>query len=357
VRVFRGLQQGPDAEFWIRDWNVVRHAASRGDIALGEDYIDGIWETDNVENLISLFLLNMNQIERFAHGNVIQRLGFVLRNHFIRRNSISGSKNNIRSHYDVGNEFYRLWLDESMTYSSALFDPPALDLAGAQRRKYDRIFDKFVARRASVLEIGCGWGAFAQQGVERQHDITAITISPAQYSYATRRLNGAADIRLEDYRSTSGLFDMVVSIEMFEAVGERYWPKFFSILAQRLKRNGRAIIQTIMIRDELFSGYRSRSDFIRHYVFPGGMLPCLSRFRQEAEAAAGLRVTDVFSFGHHYVRTLREWLRRLLEHEVEAKALGFNDAVLRNWKFYLGMCAAAFAVDRTTVVQVELRHH
>jgi cyclopropane-fatty-acyl-phospholipid synthase len=355
VRIFPGPRPGPEADFRIGDWSVIRHVASRGDIALGEDYIDGAWDTDNIENLIALFLLNLDHIDRFAHGSTIQRLGFLLRDRVIRRNSVSGSERNIKSHYDVGNEFYRLWLDDTMTYSSALFDPPDLNLAGAQCRKYDRILDKSPGARASVLEIGCGWGGFAQTATQRAHDVTGITISPAQYSYAVNRLNGAADIRLEDYRSVRGLFDMIVSIEMFEAVGEHYWGQFFDVVSQRLKRSGRAVIQTITIRDELFSAYRSRSDFIRHYVFPGGMLPSLKRFREEAEGA-GLRIADVFSFGHDYVRTLREWSARLGACETEVRALGHNNAFLRNWQFYLGMCAAAFAVSRTDVVQVELRH-
>ena len=355
VRMFAGPRSGPSADFRIRDWNVVRHAASRGDIALGEDYIDGAWETDNIENLIAFFLLNMDRIDRFAHGSFMQRLGFMLRNRVVRRNSVSGSERNIKSHYDVGNEFYRLWLDDTMTYSSALFDRPQLNLAGAQCRKYDRILDKFTGPHASVLEVGCGWGGFAQQAAERAHDVTGITISPAQHSYAVERLKGAADIRLEDYRSVRGAFDMIVSIEMFEAVGERYWGKFFDTLSQRLKRGGRAVIQTITIRDEFFAAYRSRSDFIRHYVFPGGMLPSLKRFSEEAEGA-GLKVADVFSFGQDYARTLRAWSARLSERESDVRALGYSNAFLRNWQFYLGMCAAAFAVARTDVVQVELRH-
>jgi cyclopropane-fatty-acyl-phospholipid synthase len=355
VRVFAGPRPGPEAEFRIRDWNVLRHAASRGDIALGEDYIDGAWDTDSIENLIALFLVNLDRIDGFAHGSLMQRLGFMLRHRVVRRNSVSGSKRNIKDHYDVGNEFYRLWLDDTMTYSSALFDRPDLNLSGAQYRKYERILDKFTAPRASVLEIGCGWGGFAEKAVERDHNVTGITISRAQHRYAVERLKGAAEIRLEDYRSVRGLFDMIVSIEMFEAVGERYWGKFFDTAAQRLKRSGRAVIQTITIRDEFFPAYRTRSDFIRHYVFPGGMLPSLKRFREEAEAA-GLRVADVFSFGQDYAKTLRAWSARLSACESEVRALGHNNAFLRNWQFYLGMCAASFAVGRTDVVQVELKH-
>jgi cyclopropane-fatty-acyl-phospholipid synthase len=223
-----GVSLGLLLGFWIHDWNVIRHAGCRGDIALGEYFIDSTWETDNIEDLISLFLLNLDHIEGFAHGGFLQRCGFLFRNHFVRRNTLAGAKTNIKAHYDVGNDFYRLWLDESLTYSSALFDPPALDLAAAQHRKHGRILDKFASPRCSVFEIGCGWGAFSQQAIERGHDVTAITVSPAQYNYALDRLRGAADVRLEDYRSSRGLFDMVVSIEMFEAVGNSIGAPFFT---------------------------------------------------------------------------------------------------------------------------------
>jgi cyclopropane-fatty-acyl-phospholipid synthase len=258
-------------------------------------------------------------------------------------------------HYDVGNEFYSLWLDRSMTYSSALFGGSKLELEQAQRQKYDRILSRFSAPRANVLEIGCGWGGFAERAAEDSHRVTGITISPAQHRYASDRLKGAADIRLEDYRSSRGLFDMIVSIEMFEAVGERYWPKYFQVVAERLKRGGRAIVQTIAIRDEIFADYRTRSDFVRHYVFPGGMLPSLRRFREEAERA-GLKVAEVFSFGKDYASTLREWSLRMQARKDDIVALGHDQRFFRNWQFYLGICAATFAVERTDVAQVELVH-
>ncbi len=183
--------------------------------------------------------------------------------------------------------------------------------------------------------------------------MTGLTISPSQYRYATERLKGAADIRLEDYRMSRGLYDMIVSIEMFEAVGEQYWPQYFRTIAERLRRGGRAVIQTITIRDELFAGYRTRSDFIRHYVFPGGMLPSLKRFREEAERA-GLKVAGAFSFGTDYARTLREWSARMQARKDDVIALGHDQRFLRNWEFYLGICAAAFSVARTDVAQIEL---
>jgi cyclopropane-fatty-acyl-phospholipid synthase len=304
---------------------------------------------------LSLFLLNIDHFDSFANGNLFNRFALVLHNRLIRRNSLSGSKKNIQAHYDVGNNFYSLWLDRGMTYSSALFGDSAAGLEQAQRQKYDRILSRFAAPRANVLEIGCGWGGFAERAAENNHHVTGITISPSQYRYATERLKGSADIRLEDYRNSRGLFDMIVSIEMFEAVGERYWPSYFSVVADRLKRGGRAVVQTIAIRDEIFEGYRTRSDFIRHYVFPGGMLPSLKRFREEAEQA-GLKVAGVFSFGKDYAETLREWSRRMQLRKDDILALGYDQRFFRNWQFYLGICAAAFAVERTDVAQVELVH-
>ena len=295
VTLVKGANPGPAARFEIQDWDVLRRILARGDIGLGEEYIAGRWNTDNVERLVSLFLLNLDHFAEFSDGNLINRLGFVIHNALLRRNSIKGSSRNIEAHYDVGNDFYSLWLDRSMTYSSALFDGAA-DLYRAQQNKYERILSKFQAAHARVLEIGCGWGGFAERAIADGHRVTGLTISPAQHRFATERLGANAEIRLEDHRRCRGQFDNIVSIEMFEAVGEHYWPQYFATVAERLKQGGRAVIQTITIRDELFSGYRSRSDFIRHYVFPGGMLPSLGRFREEAEKA-GLKFADAFSFG------------------------------------------------------------
>ena len=352
VTIAQGAQPGPSARFQIQDWDVLRRIMARGDIGLGEEYIAGSWQTDSVEKLVSLFLLNLDQFCDFSDGNIFNRLGFVIHNALVRRNSIAGSARNIKDHYDVGNDFYSLWLDKSMTYSSALYNG-ADELYRAQQNKYERILSKFTQKKADVLEIGCGWGGFAERAAADSHHVTGLTISPAQHKFASARLGGAAEIKLEDYRRCRGAFDNIVSIEMFEAVGEHYWPAYFSTVAQRLKRGGRAVVQTITIRDELFAGYRTRSDFIRHYVFPGGMLPSLARFREEAEKA-GLKFAGAFGFGKDYARTLREWLARMQGAEKEIKALGHDQQFLRNWEFYLGICAAAFEVARTDVVQVEL---
>ena len=353
VHTAKGRHPGPHARFAIHDWNVLSRIMARGDIARGEEYIAGAWETDDIEKLVTLFLMNMEALDKYANGNLLTRLALMIQDRFVRRNSLGGAKRNIEAHYDVGNDFYSLWLDKSMTYSCGLFGNTAKDLEEAQSNKYERILGKFLKPCSSVLEIGCGWGGFAERAVAYGHRLTGLTISPSQYRFACERVKGAADILLEDYRKARGLFDMIVSIEMFEAVGEQYWPQYFRSAAERLKRGGRAVIQTITVRDDLFSAYRIRSDFIRHYVFPGGMLPSLQRFREEAERA-GLKVVDVFSFGKDYAKTLREWSSRMRAKSEQIVALGHDERFLRNWQYYLGICAAAFNVERTNVVQVEL---
>jgi cyclopropane-fatty-acyl-phospholipid synthase len=352
THTFVGVRPGPAARFAIKDWAVIHRLVARGDIGLGEDYIAGAWETDDIEALISFFLLNLDRLDGFAHGNVWNRLAFVLLNTVVRRNSETGSRRNIEAHYDVGNDFYKLWLDDTMTYSSALFGAPDTTLSDAQRAKYRRILSK-LPERGHTLEIGCGWGGFAEAAAGAGRDVTGITISPAQHAFARARLGSKADIRLEDYRRTGGVFDAVVSIEMFEAVGERYWPRYFRTLGERLRRGGKAVLQTITVRDDVFDSYRTRSDFIRQYVFPGGMLPSLPRVLEEADRA-GLKTVDVFSFGQDYARTLRAWSTRQRDVAPAIRSLGHDERFMRNWQFYLGMCAAAFAVGRTNVVQVEL---
>jgi cyclopropane-fatty-acyl-phospholipid synthase len=356
VTTVKAEQPGPHANFKIADWDVLRQTLARGDIGLGEAYIDGSWDTDDIETLVSLFLMNMDGFDRFANGSVLQRIGFVIHNALLRRNTLRGASRNIKDHYDVGNNFYALWLDPSMTYSSALYRDPSANLEQAQQTKYERILSKLPGRKSSILEIGCGWGGFAERATQDAHSVTGLTISPSQHRYATERLSGKdVDVRLEDYRKVQGVFDNIVSIEMFEAVGEHYWPAYFQTVAQRLKRGGRALIQTITIRDELFATYRLQSDFIRHYVFPGGMLPSLARFTEEAEKA-GLKVASTFSFGHDYVQTLRAWSAAMRTRKNDILALGHDQKFFRNWQFYLGICAAAFRVGRTDVVQVELAH-
>jgi cyclopropane-fatty-acyl-phospholipid synthase len=354
THIYHGKHAGPEAFFVVHDWRVLRRMVARGDIGLGEDYIAGNWTTPNIEQLFALFLLNMDYLHQFAHGNWVNRLVFRLYNAVLRRNNRTGSKSNIKAHYDVGNDFYRLWLDETMTYSSALFGEWS-NLAQAQRAKYQRILDRIAKPGARILEIGCGWGGFAEHAANQGYGVTGLTVSPAQFEFAQKRLGDKAEIRLEDYRDVRGQFDAIVSIEMFEAVGEKYWRDYFNTIRERLIPGGKAVVQTITIRDDFFDDYRMGSDFIRHYVFPGGMLPSTATFKREAERA-GLQCREVFAFGQDYARTLREWLTRFDAHRETILGMGHNEAFLRNWRFYLSICAAAFAIGRTNVIQVEITH-
>lgn len=346
---------GIDADLTVHDWSWLWPVAMKGDIGLAETYIEGLWDTSSIENLIAFFLTNMDAMEKHAHGHPVQQWLFRLVNHVVRRNNRKGSRANIHAHYDVGNDFYKLWLDKTMTYSSALYKDDGTPLENAQKAKYQRILERLESGVNEILEIGCGWGGFAEEAAAAGKQVTAVTVSQAQHKFATERLQGKADIRLQDYRDVRGKFSGIVSIEMFEAVGERYWPAYFRTIKNRLAEGGKAIIQTITIDDKYFNEYKKRSDFIRHYIFPGGLLPGVSRFKDEA-AKAGLVCSEPFSFGQDYARTLREWLSRFDAAKEEMERMGYNQQFQRSWRFYLAMCAAAFAVNRTDVVQFELSH-
>jgi cyclopropane-fatty-acyl-phospholipid synthase len=352
-RTFSGPNAGPHGIIHIKDWRTINAALAEGDIGLGNAYMAGWWESPDLENLLTVLMLNMDGLGRLAWGSFLHRIRSVVLEWVFRRNSVKGSQRNIMAHYDVGNDFYSRWLDPTMTYSSAIFGQTGSDLETAQKAKYARILERIGGNRGSVLEIGCGWGGFTEAAVQQGHDVTALTISPRQHAYATERVGKAADIKLQDYRKQGGTFSSIVSIEMFEAVGERYWPTYFQTVRERLASNGVAVVQTISISEQLFPNYRTSSDYIRHHIFPGGMLPSVSRFKQEAERA-GLGVQDVFSFGQCYARTCREWLQRFDAALPEIRALGYEEGFLRGWRLYLAMCAGAFAIGRTDVHQFEL---
>lgn len=345
--------QGPEAEVRIRDWRLLRRLAMRGDVGLAEGWISGDWHSDTLEGALAIAMRNQAGLAQWSEPTRLQSWRMRLIDRLVRANSLRGSSRNIRAHYDVGNEFYQLWLDRGMTYSSAIFAGTD-DLEDAQTRKNDRILSQ-LAPGESLLEIGCGWGGFAEAASEQGHRVTGITLSPSQKGYADARLDGRAEIRLQDYRAVTGRFDNLVSIEMVEAVGERYWPTYFATLKARLAMGGRAVLQAITVPDAEFSVYRTRSDFIRQHVFPGGMLPCSASIAHAA-AQAGLQVHENFAFGQDYARTCRIWAERMMAQRARIHRLGYGDAFLRSWQFYLEGCAAAFATGRCDVVQVTLRH-
>lgn len=351
---FQGSQQSVHATLILHDWRAIALFATKGDIGFAQAYRDGWWDSDDLTNLFMVGLQNEAALEKYIYGSMIGRIAARV-SYLFTRNTLGGSKKNIHAHYDLGNDFYGLWLDESMTYSSAIFTSPHEDLLQAQHNKYDRILDR-LDDSGRLLEIGCGWGGFAERAVKKKdYEIKGLTISNAQHAYATQRLGADAQISLEDYRLQEQKYHNIVSIEMFEAVGERFWPVYFGKLKSLLEQKGKAIIQTITIGNEYFERYRVSGDMIRTYIFPGGMLPSTNRFAEESQRA-GLHMTDSFMFGNDYARTAQHWLERF-DHKIsDIKALGFDEPFMRLWRFYLTCCIASFKVGRTNVMQVELVH-
>ncbi len=345
----------PHAALEIKDWRMAPAVLAHGDIGLGESYVEGWWDSPDIEALALFGARNRAQLDHAIGGRVWSRRAFAFADALLRANSRTGSRRNIRAHYDVGNDFYRLWLDAGLTYSSALFGADDETLEAAQTRKYDRLLDACRDRGARTLEIGCGWGGFAERAAEQGRDVTAITISQAQHDYAKHRLGPRANVRLMDYRDVRGSYDAIVSIEMVEAVGERYWPAYFRTIKERLASGGRAALQAIVVADDQLPAYRRRSDFVRRHVFPGGML--LSPGAIAAQAAhVGLAAENAFHFGRDYARTLRLWLARFEAARESVRALGYSERFMRSWRYYLATCAALFEIGKTDVMQVELRH-
>ena len=352
-------EPGPQAEIRIHDYALASRAMSGGDIGFAESYMDAQWSTPDLTEVLKFFSENFEAAGQLAiGGKVVRTINFV--RHLFNRNSRSGSKRNIMAHYDLGNDFYALWLDPSMTYSSALFSGPNLSLEQAQKAKYARIADEIGLQPGkSVLEIGCGWGGFAEYAAkERGAKVTCLTISPSQRDYALARiqregLSEHVEIRLEDYRDHKGSYDGVASIEMFEAVGESYWPSYFDKIAECLKSGARAALQIITIKDELFERYRKRADFIQHYIFPGGMLPSERVLKSHFERA-NLNFQKAHYFRQDYARTLKQWAETFDRRWPEIEALGFDDRFHRLWRFYLSYCEAGFDNGRINVGQFTL---
>lgn len=339
----------------VHDEAMFGRVLARGDIGLAEAYLDGQWDAPDVTALLLLLARNRPALKQAVYGSWTNLVAARIR-HWLNRNSRAGSKRNIMAHYDLGNDFYRLWLDRSMSYSSALFRSGEDDsLETAQQAKYRRILDRLQAAPGQqVLEIGCGWGGFARMAAADGLALTGLTLSPAQLAWAQNSAP-AADLRLQDYRDLNESFDHVVSIEMFEAVGERWWPTYFASVAKALRPGGKAVIQSITIADELFADYRKGTDFIQQYIFPGGMLPSRQAFRAAAQKA-GLAVTDEFAFGRDYARTLAEWRAAFERNWPQIAGQGFDDSFRRLWRLYLCYCEAGFLAGNIDVVQFELAH-
>ena len=356
-----GHGDAPTAAMTLKNWNVCAAALKSGDIGVAETYIDGDWTTPNLTDLLTVFICNRQEIEDVVYGNWVGRLWYRIK-HLLNRNTKANSQKNIHAHYDLGNAFYSLWLDDTMNYSSAWFEGD-LDkpLREAQNAKVRRALAMAQVQPGDrVLEIGCGWGALAEMGTtEFNAHVTGVTLSTEQLAFAHQRVqrlgvDSRADLRLQDYRDiTDAPFDAICSVEMVEAVGREYWPTYFQTVARLLKPGGRACIQSIVIDDSLFERYISSTDFIQQYIFPGGCLPCPREFRREA-AAAGLEVVDEFAFGPDYAETLRRWRDQFLAARTQVLQLGFDERFMRLWEFYLAYCEAAFDKGNINLVQYTL---
>ncbi len=331
-----------------------------GELGFAEAYLDGWWDTPDLQALLDVVLRNNSQVGRNLRGIALVRAYERLR-HWLRANSRRGARRNIAHHYDLGNDFYGLWLDPTMTYSAALFSGQRESLQDAQTNKYARICDRLdIGPDGHVLEIGCGWGGFAEYAIrERGVRVTGLTLSREQHDFARKRLFEAglaerAEIVLRDYRDERGTYDGIASIEMFEAVGERYWPTYFETVRERMKPGAQASIQMITIADHLFESYRHGGDFVQKYIFPGGMLGAPEAVQREI-TAAGLQLAGTLRFGKDYSRTLRAWYERFNCRWDEIAQLGFDERFRRMWNFYLTSCAACFAAETTDVCQLTLR--
>ena len=351
----------PHATLTLLDWRACAATLKGGDIGFAESFIAGHWTTPDLARLLTLLARNRDALEALVYGRWWAALLHRAR-HALNRHSRRGSRRNAHAHYDLGNAFYGLWLDETMSYSSAWFDGDlAQPLPRAQEAKMRRALQACALQPGQrLLDIGCGWGALAEYAA-REHGahVTGITLSREQLAHAEQRLRDAglaerATLRLQDYRDVDdGPYDAIVSIEMFEAVGRKHWPHFFTALRRALKPGGRACIQSIVMRDDLFSRYLRGTDFIQQYIFPGGLLPSPGSFRAQAQAA-GLRIDDELPFGADYAETLRRWRAAFLAREGALRKLGFDTRFLRTWHFYLAYCEAAFTAGSIDVVQFTL---
>jgi cyclopropane-fatty-acyl-phospholipid synthase len=354
---FKGIHRGPYAEMTVNDLTFARRLVSSGDIGFAEAYLRGEWESPNLTAFLQLFCANHRIISELLSDRPLVRY-WQLFKHWLNRNTKTGSRKNIHAHYDLGNTFYSQWLDPSMTYSSALFDSEPRDLYQGQQNKYAALAKQTaITENHHVLEIGCGWGGFAEFAAKDIGcRVTGLTISKEQFDFAKSRifkagLNEKVEIKLQDYRDEKGLYDRIASIEMFEAVGEQFWPVYFKTLKERLKAGGKAGLQVITIQDRFFETYRREVDFIRRYIFPGGMLPSPSIMKKLGDAV-GMAIQHEHIFGQHYADTLDSWRQKFRAAWPELTSLGFDERFRRLWEYYLAYCEAGFREGNIDVRQI-----
>lgn len=360
-RVFRaeGKNPGPVAEMRIHSDDVFARLIREGDLGFCDAYLDGDWSTPDLQAFMDLVHADNEGVYDGFPGIGLVRAFEKLR-FWLQRNHKNQAKKNISYHYDLGNDFYRLWLDDTMTYSSALFDTGQESTEKAQTAKYASMLDQMGAQPGDhILEIGCGWGGFAEYAAkERGMKVTGLTISEEQFRYAKERIEKAGlseqvEFKLQDYRDERGTYDGIASIEMFEAVGEKYWPTYFETVRERLKPGRNATLQIITVADRRWNVYKRGVDFIQKYIFPGGMLPSPSVLRTQVETA-GLSVVKSVEFGPSYDLTLRRWHETFNEKWEQVAELGFDDRFRRMWNFYLTSCASTFQSGNCDVTQITI---
>ena len=351
---------GPSGKICVRDTKMAGRVLSGGDVGFAESYMDDQFSTPDLAAVLEYFAVNFEAAGRLSRGSPIRNAVTKVLDALLKKNTKRGSKQNILAHYDLGNEFYAKWLDPTMTYSSAIYTPGE-DMVPAQQRKYESIAQKIEAGPdAHILEIGSGWGGFAEHTAkEFGSRITTITISDAQHAYASKRIfeAGLAErvkVELRDYRDIDGQYDGVASIEMFEAVGEEYWPGYFDKVRSVLGDGKRAALQIITIDDALFESYRKRVDFIQRYVFPGGMLPSIDALKDQF-SRAGLAFEQAQMFGQSYAQTLNSWATSFRDAWPEIERMGYDRAFRNLWEYYLCYCEAGFKTGRTDVGQFVVR--
>ena len=344
------------ADINIKSWSIVSNMIKNGDVGFASDYRDGNWTSTNLKNLFTFVIINDKTLSKLLFGKFITRF-FSNIKYIFNKNTIKGSKKNIEAHYDLGNNFYKIWLDKSLTYSSALFLDSGNSLYQAQVNKYKRISEILkTPNNNKLLEIGTGWGGFLAQSKNDFDNLDSITISKEQFSHSSdlHKDNSNVNVIYDDYRNIFQQYNSIVSIEMFEAVGQQYWNTYFQKINNLLTKNGKAVIQTITIDDKLFDAYKNSTDAIRTFIFPGGMLPSPNIFMKYAKNN-GFKILDAFSFGDSYSKTLDLWNDSFKKNIKEIEKLNFDEKFIKIWEYYLTSCSSSFINQRTNVYQFTLQ--